>query len=1041
MNNLPQPPEGILDPQVPWSYVRPQSPLWNTLKARLTGRPTNGEHYSSYVNLTEADADRLIENLKKDPRGYPSLDQTSGTPVQWMERQRLYQEWLVEEYLENPFRQEVNEKIDARTSDVLDRVFIDAKKEVKEAETTEEVVDILEDKKEILEDIQEKISPPPNEYQIPDPWEGSYTTPKTEKKKKRERRRLKRPQGVVKRPKKKPTPPNPPPGGNQPPKPPRKKKTFASKFGGSVGKTGKSLGKTILDKLEGGGPVGENMGPSVLGAGIWMGKKITRAFQDAKKERARAIEAEKNGAEVPPEVKEKGYFIKKSLAYQFGGETLNKTVGAFFENIPSKQSKQKSGFTDKFDYGDGDPKKKKEQNDIKDLATGFRKVTSSLRGINKSINQQIGLMSKLVSETSRVADTLEAIQNSIAKQIDVEIQTDTDEAQAQQATGGDINIGDINLDMPGGGGLDWFDLLMAGDDIRDIKNRIKDGKQKTSRRKPRVTGDVTSKRKFRMPSFGRRMKFSQGTAGVSTQVPALIGEAGPELLMRGGMKKLAEGGVMQGATSNILASGLGAAGNLMKKVQPFANVMEMPFKVIGSQISGALTNLVAAAGPFSGAIAKMFSPLLGGLATIFGLNQGAFAAEMNSAAMTEEQGAKALSKFFASFFKIFGIDFGSEEDDKGNDNNNQNGPENFEGSVNAEKAFNFFKSKGMSAEQSAGIVGNLIQESGVNPNATNTKSGNTGIAQWDPVDRWGNFVNGKTFNGKEWKGVGQGGARQLENQLRYLYWEMDSGSGGLGLARYKQQTTLEGATELFLKDFERPGAHEAVLPKRIANAKGVITKYNKTAAKGIVQPISSSFANQVQGVFEMEGPDTGYKVPETLTGGQPVVGHGLEWLIKMSNKFIILPGVNKEYNVYKDPAKAFTRYEQIGGQAGVEVAGFVDFIDNLLFKTSTGAKVEYKSGPRDAIEAIGGKYYKPYAPDPSFKPVRGASLPEGTVTPVAIPKDTATGTTGAVVAMIQPMIQYIPVPVPGPTTVEYVPANEFVAAKTGIEMLQLQGLS
>jgi hypothetical protein len=74
-------------------------------------------------------------------------------------------------------------------------------------------------------------------------------------------------------------------------------------------------------------------------------------------------------------------------------------------------------------------------------------------------------------------------------------------------------------------------------------------------------------------------------------------------------------------------------------------------------------------------------------------------------------------------------------------------------------------------------------------------------------------------------------------------------------------------------------------------------------------------------------------------------------------------------------------------------------------------------------------------------PVKGASLPEGTITPVAIPKDTVTGTTGAVVAMIQPMIQYVPVPVPGPSTVEYVPANPFIAAKTGIEMIQLQGLS
>ena len=1047
---LPQPPEGVLDPQIPWSRINPNSRLWVILKARLTGRPQQGENYSSYVNISEADADRLIANMKKDPRGYPSLDQSSGTPVQWMERQRLYQEWLVEAYLENPFREEVNEKIDAKTSDVLDRVFIEAKEEVKEAETTEEVVDILEDKKEILEDIQEKISPPPNEYQVPpDPWEGSYTTPKTEKKKKRERRRLKRPQGVIKKPKKKknPTPP-PPGGGNEPPRPPRRKKTFASRLGGSVRKTGNSFGKSLLDKLESGGPLGENMGPSVLGAGIWIGKKITQAFQDAKKERSRAVEAEQNGAEVPPEVKEKGYFIKKSLAHQFGGETLNKTVGAFFENIPSKQSSKKAGFDKKFDYGDGDPKKKKQQNDIKDLATGFRKVTSSLRGINKSVNQQIGLLSKLVGETSRVADTLEAIQNSIAKQIDVEIQTDADESQAQQATGGDINIGDINLDMPDGGGLDWFDLLMAGDDIRDIKNKMKGGKQKTTRRKPRITGNTTPRRRFRLPSLGRRMKFSEGAASVGTQVPALIGEAGPELLVRSATKKLAEGGVVQGAGSNIIATGLGDSGNLMKRAQSFANVMSAGMQVIGAHISGALSSLVAAAGPFSGAIAKMFSPLLGGLATVFGLNQGAFAAEINSAAMTEKQGAKELSKFFASFFKIFGIDIGGGEND---DVKPAVTPGDFTGNA-SEKAVKIAKmlmnDLGYSDFQAAAIVGNLSQENtnlvpdllegskkGLLRTAMNKGIG-YGWAQWtDPGRQQQLFDLAKSMGVDPDK-------QPLTDAVNYAMLKQEFpkyDSGG----RFKATTTVEAASNWVLTQYERPadqGPREQA--ERIADSKAVLAKIS--ASKGVVRPITNSFTNSVQGVFEISGPDTGYRVPEEYTGGTPVIGHGVEGLIVTGNKFIIFPIVNKEYDVYRDPAKAFNRYEQIGSQGGVEVAGFVDFVDRIIFGPphKGPSNVRYQSGPRDAIEAIGGKYYKPYAPDPSFKPLREASLPQGTVTPVAIPKDTVTGTTGVnAVAMVQPVIQYIPVPVPGPKEVKYVPANPLVAAKTGNEMRYLQSVT
>jgi hypothetical protein len=1030
--------------------------LWGTLKARLTGRPNEYGDYTSYVNISEADADRLIENMKKDPRGYPQLDQSSGTPSQWMDRQRIYQEWLVEEYLEKPFREQVNEKIDAKTSDVLDRVFIEAKEEVKEAETKEEVIEILEDKKEILDDIQEKISPPPNEYQIPaDPWEGSYTTPKTDKKKKRERRRLKRPQGVVNRRKRKPA--APPSGGNQPPNPPRRKKTFASKFGGSVRKTGQSLGKSLIDTLESGGPLGENMGPSVLGAGIWMGKKITKAFQDAKKERARAVEAEQNGAEVPPEMKERGYFIKKSLAHQFGGEALNKTVGAFFENIPSKQSSKKAGFGDKFDYGDGDPKKKKQQNDIKDLATGFRKVTSALRGINKSISQQIGLVSKLVGETSRVADTLEAIQNAIAKQIDVEIQTDADDTQAQQATGGDINIGDIDLGGLGGkeGGLDWFDLLMGADDIRDIKKSMTNrGGQRTTTRKPRITGDVKPRSRFRMPSFGRRMKFSEGAASVGTQVPALIGEAGPEMLIRGAPKKLAAGGVMQGAGSNILATGLGAAGDLMKKVQPFANVMETAFQVIGAQISGALSNLVSAAGPFSGVIAKMFSPLLGGLATIFGLNQSAFAGELNSAAMTEKQGAKQLSKFFANFFKLFGINIGGDGEEVKDTENDDGSPytgewksileliSSVEAVTHKYKAVNYGGGSGFIE----GITDMTIREAAAAAQSYKRQYGGSGaVGQYQfmtPVDQA--KAAGLNPDTDKFSPANQDkmAVDIIENKRQGKDWKarkIDDNTFMKNLAAEWRGLPQDSSGVTYQDQYASGNKAHASWDK----FKEAIKKV-KGAAKGIVQPISSSFVNQVNGLYAMDGKDTGYKVPEYLTGGQPVIGHGLEWLIKMSNKFIILPGVNKEYNVYKDPEKAFKRYEQIGNQAGVEVAGLVDLMDKMIFGGP-------KRGPSN-LQYGGGAPRRTYRTDGSPEaaeimrllggtPVKGASLPEGTITPVAIPKDTVTGTTGAVVAMIQPMIQYVPVPVPGPSTVEQVPANPFIAAKTGIEMLQLQGLS
>lgn len=165
--DLPQPPEGVLHPTMPWSRINPNSRLWLILKSKLTGRRQGDESYTSYVNLSDADADRLIENIKKDPRGYPSLDQESGTPVEWMERQRIYQEWLVEEYLEKPFRKKVDQKIE-------------------EAEIERRVKEIQEKKKEIADTLNNKSQPevqpqdkllPADPLDIPDPWEGSETVP------------------------------------------------------------------------------------------------------------------------------------------------------------------------------------------------------------------------------------------------------------------------------------------------------------------------------------------------------------------------------------------------------------------------------------------------------------------------------------------------------------------------------------------------------------------------------------------------------------------------------------------------------------------------------------------------------------------------------------------------------------------------------------------------------------------------------------------------------------------------------------------------
>ena len=56
----------------------------------------------------------------------------------------------------------------------------------------------------------------------------------------------------------------------------------------------------------------------------------------------------------------------------------------------------------------------------------------------------------------------------------------------------------------------------------------------------------------------------------------------------------------------------------------------------------------------------------------------------------------------------------------------------------AKEAVDFFRSKGWSPEQAAGIVGNLQTESGLKTNALGDNNQAYGIAQWHP-DRQANF--------------------------------------------------------------------------------------------------------------------------------------------------------------------------------------------------------------------------------------------------------------------------------------------------------------
>ena len=144
-------------------------------------------------------------------------------------------------------------------------------------------------------------------------------------------------------------------------------------------------------------------------------------------------------------------------------------------------------------------------------------------------------------------------------------------------------------------------------------------------------------------------------------------------------------------------------------------------------------------------------------------------------------------------------------------------PGDFTGSSGQDQAMNYFMSQGLTKEQAAGIVGNLMQEStaAIDPMANNGT--HRGIAQWDK-NRWANFEKFAKKKGLD--------VNSREAQLQWIMEEMRTGSGGLGIERFKKTKTAAEAAALFVKDYERSGEKpgEAGYDKRISNATALASK-------------------------------------------------------------------------------------------------------------------------------------------------------------------------------------------------------------------------
>lgn len=121
------------------------------------------------------------------------------------------------------------------------------------------------------------------------------------------------------------------------------------------------------------------------------------------------------------------------------------------------------------------------------------------------------------------------------------------------------------------------------------------------------------------------------------------------------------------------------------------------------------------------------------------------------------------------------------------------------GNTNAEKVFNYLIGYGFTPQAAAGVIGNLMQESGVNPKSRQLGGGpGRGIMQWGTGPgsggRWDALVAWASSSGKDpWA---------LDTQVQWMMREMKSYGT---LNRLKGVTDIKKAVQIFEREMEKAG--------------------------------------------------------------------------------------------------------------------------------------------------------------------------------------------------------------------------------------------
>jgi hypothetical protein len=135
-------------------------------------------------------------------------------------------------------------------------------------------------------------------------------------------------------------------------------------------------------------------------------------------------------------------------------------------------------------------------------------------------------------------------------------------------------------------------------------------------------------------------------------------------------------------------------------------------------------------------------------------------------------------------------------------------------------AYNYFVSKGLKNYQAAAIIGNLMQESSMNPSAVQYGGGpGRGLAQWSVGGRWDHDAGDNLVAYAEDHGLSRW---SLQAQLDFIWYELTV-HGGYGYDSLKGSGSLVDAVIVFQNDFEGCGTCDQ--SNRIAYAQQVLSAH------------------------------------------------------------------------------------------------------------------------------------------------------------------------------------------------------------------------